>query len=296
MRRAADSHQRHARSAGQGRPDTASRPGRGAHRTRHHEHGTAPTRGRRRGRRRVSQARRFDAPGGTVAGRAARSGRRKRRARDGYRVGAARDALAQGLGCPPSPAQTRQGINGIPLFDRWRRCGSGSVLMSRRFSLGCHSTRASRRIPALFRSFALSVFLVAILLILPSSAFAWDSHTHKLITRLAVEALPSSPLAQTFAHNERQLEEYSVDPDTVLRAQYGEAEARRHYIDLEYFGAFPFPVLEPNFPTMQTKFSSPPLALPAPLPCPTPAHPNQARSAWRKRDCAYMRRHSGYMA
>src|SRR5216683_456818 len=69
-------------------------------------------------------------------------------------------------------------------------CGSGSALMSRRFSLGCHATRASRRIPALFRFFALSVFLVAILLILSPRAFAWDSHTHKLITRLAVEALP----------------------------------------------------------------------------------------------------------
>jgi len=168
--------------------------------------------------------------------------------------------------------------------------------MSRRFSLGCHSTRASRRIPALFRSFALSVFLVAILLILPPSAFAWDSHTHKLITRLAVEALPPSPLAQTFAHNERQLEEYSVDPDTVLRAQYGEAEARRHYIDLEYFGAFPFAALEPNFATMETKFGARRLEMSGTLPWTIEAYANQAGLAWRKGDCAAMLRYSGYMA
>ncbi len=168
--------------------------------------------------------------------------------------------------------------------------------MSRRFSLGCHATRASRRIPALFRFFALSVFLVAILLILSPRAFAWDSHTHKLITRLAVEALPPAPLAQTFAHNERQLEEYSVDPDTVLRSQYGEAEARRHYIDLEYFGAFPFAALEPNFATMETKFGARRMEMSGTLPWTIEAYANQAGSAWRKGDCAAMLRDSGYMA
>jgi hypothetical protein len=165
-----------------------------------------------------------------------------------------------------------------------------------RFSLGCHSTRASRRIPALFWSFALSVFLVAILLILSSSAFAWDSHTHKLITRLAVEALPPSPFAQTFAHNEPQLEEYSIDPDTVLRSLYGEAEARRHYIDLEYFGVFPFAALEPNFAAMETKFGARRMEMSGTLPWTIETYANQAGSAWRNRDCAAMLRYSGYMA
>src|SRR5690349_1386341 len=220
MRRAADSYQWHARSAGQRRPDTASRPRRGAYRARDHERGTTCASGGHRGRGRVSQARRFDAP---------------RRARN-------------------SP------------FGRGRRCGSGSVLMSPRLSLDCHSTRASRRIPALFWSFALSVFCVAVLLTLSPSAFAWDSHTHKLITRLAVQALPPSPLAQTFTHNELQLEEYSLDPDTVLRSLYGEAEGRRHYVDLEYFGAFPFASLEPNFATMETKFGARTMTMSGTLP------------------------------
>jgi zinc dependent phospholipase C len=168
--------------------------------------------------------------------------------------------------------------------------------MSPRFSLGCHSTRASRRIPALFWSFALSVFLVAILLPIPPSAFAWDSRTHKLITRLAVQALPPSPLSQTFTHNELQLEEYSIDPDTVLRSLYGEAEARRHYIDLEYFGAFPFASLEPNFATMETKVGVRTMTMSGTLPWTIEAYANQAGSAWRKGDCAAMLRYSGYMA
>jgi len=167
--------------------------------------------------------------------------------------------------------------------------------MSPRFSLGCHSTRASRRIPAVL-PFALFVFRVAILLTLSPSAFAWDSHTHKLITRLAVEALPTSPLAQSFVHNESQLEEYSIDPDTVLRSLYGDAEARRHYVDLEYFGAFPFAALEPNFAAMETKFGARRMEMSGTLPWTIETYANQAGSAWRNGDCAAMLRYSGYMA
>jgi hypothetical protein len=135
-----------------------------------------------------------------------------------------------------------------------------------------------------------------ILLILSPRAFAWDSHTHKLITRLAVGALPPSPLAQTFVHNESQLEEYSVDPDTVLRSLYGEAEARRHYIDLEYFGAFPFAALDPNFAAMEAKFGARRMEMSGTLPWTIETYANQAGSGWRNRDCTAMLRYSGYMA
>jgi hypothetical protein len=142
----------------------------------------------------------------------------------------------------------------------------------------------------------ITLLLALILLILSPSAFAWDSRTHKLITRLAVEALPPSPLAQTFAHNESQLEEYSIDPDTVLRSLYGEAEARRHYVDLEYFGAFPFADLDPNFAAMESKFGTRRMEMSGTLLWTIEAYASQAESAWRKRDCTAMLRYSGYMA
>jgi hypothetical protein len=57
-----------------------------------------------------------------------------------------------------------------------------------------------------------------------------------LIARLAVAALPSSPLAQAMAANEALLERDAVAPDFDLKRRYGRAEEIRHYIDLETSG------------------------------------------------------------
>jgi hypothetical protein len=40
-------------------------------------------------------------------------------------------------------------------------------------------------------------------------AYGWDSRTHELLTRLAIEAAPASPLKTSFENIEAQLQEYS---------------------------------------------------------------------------------------
>ena len=74
-------------------------------------------------------------------------------------------------------------------------------------------------------------------LLYATPARAWDSATHRAIARLAVEALPPSPLKAILSRNEAALEAHSVEPDSVLKARYGKAEERRHYIDMEVFGS-----------------------------------------------------------
>ncbi len=107
----------------------------------------------------------------------------------------------------------------------------------------CHRTIA--------RTAGLLFALAALLAVLPE-ARAWDARTHKSITKLAVTALPASPLKTLLESNLRELLYYSVEPD--IRRRYDRAEGRRHYIDLEDYGSDPFAVLEPSRRAMMEKF------------------------------------------
>ena len=104
------------------------------------------------------------------------------------------------------------------------------------------------------RTLLLSLLLAALLQSLPASAYAWDSHTHRLITRLAVRALPAGELKTFFLQNEKSLEQFSVEPDSKLKRRYGESERRRHYIDIDNYGADPFPKLDPSLARTEATF------------------------------------------
>jgi hypothetical protein len=138
--------------------------------------------------------------------------------------------------------------------------------------------------------------LAAISIATPRPARAWDSATHRAIARLAVEALPPSPLKTTLAQNESALELHAVEPDTVLKEEYGEAEKRRHYIDVEYFGNDPWPRLNPDINAMRRRFGSHTLDRAGTLPWTIESVSNDLESAWRQGDCADVIRLSGYLA
>jgi len=129
-----------------------------------------------------------------------------------------------------------------------------------------------------------------------TQARAWDSRTHQLITRLAIEALPPSAVKTFFTRNRNQLEEYSIWPDTVLRQEYGDAEARRHYINLEYFGTDPFSKLDPSLATMEREFGHRRMMMAGTLPWTVEAYAEQSSSAWRAGDCNAVLRDSGLLA
>lgn len=130
----------------------------------------------------------------------------------------------------------------------------------------------------------------------PTSAHAWDSRTHMLIARLAIDALPESPLKRVFETHAADLQDDAVAPDEVLRARYGKAEAIRHYIDLENFGADPFAALQPNFDAMIREYGADTLARSGTLPWTITATAQASEQAWRKGDCAEAILRSGYLA
>jgi hypothetical protein len=138
-----------------------------------------------------------------------------------------------------------------------------------------------------------------VLLVLQLSAAvarAWDSHTHQLIAALALEALPSSPLKETFSSWGPLIEKLAIEPDTVLRPKYGDAEARRHYIDLEYFGRDPFTALDPDYTVMRRKFGERILERSGTLPWAIESEAVAMASAWRAGDCDAMLHRAGYLA
>ncbi len=104
------------------------------------------------------------------------------------------------------------------------------------------------------RTLLFSLLLAALLQSIPAPAYAWDSHTHRLITRLAVRALPAGELKSFFLQNEKRLEQFSVEPDSKLKRRYGEAERRRHYIDIDNYGADPFSKLSPSLAATEARF------------------------------------------
>lgn len=137
---------------------------------------------------------------------------------------------------------------------------------------------------------------VAILAIAPAVR-AWDSGTHRMIARLAVRALPASPLKDALGANERALQADAVAPDTTLRDRYGHAEAIRHYIDLEAYGsADPLSALSPDLRTMLSRYGKYRVDKAGTLPWTIESEAAQVRDDWQRGDCAGVVTHSGYLA
>lgn len=138
--------------------------------------------------------------------------------------------------------------------------------------------------------------VMAALLFAGRSACAWDARTHMLIARLAVGALPPSPLARIMTANEPLLEQDAVAPDFELKRLYGHAEEIRHYIDLEYFGPNPLAALDPDLATMRRRYGFRTLERSGTLPWTIESTGSAVAAAWRADDCAQVIRRSGYLA
>jgi hypothetical protein len=150
--------------------------------------------------------------------------------------------------------------------------------------------------PPLHNLHRVTIATLACVLLAWSPAFAWDSRTHREITKLAIDALPPSPLKDYFAANDSRLQYYSVQPD-VIRERYGdEEEAIRHYINLEYFGADAFAVLVPDLAAMNKRFGASTVHRAGTLPWTIVEFSNSLAQAWARGDCTGVLRAAGFLA
>jgi hypothetical protein len=94
-----------------------------------------------------------------------------------------------------------------------------------------------------------------VLLLLPAPSAAWGLATHRMVEEQAIELLPE-PLRAAFRARRSEISEGAVEPDTLLRERYGAAEAVKHFIDLDRYGAPPFPDLPRSYRTAVARFGA----------------------------------------
>ncbi|MEO6844915.1 MAG: zinc dependent phospholipase C family protein [Ginsengibacter sp.] len=81
------------------------------------------------------------------------------------------------------------------------------------------------------------IFLIICLIGIGTKCFCWGFYAHKTINRYAVFLLPPQ-MVKFYKPNIDFITEHAVDPDK--RRYAVSAEGARHYIDLDYYGAYPY--------------------------------------------------------
>ena len=95
--------------------------------------------------------------------------------------------------------------------------------------------------------------LVCVLaLFTPAQASAWGLEAHKFITEQVIALLPAE-LRPLFERKKAYLIERSIDPD-MWRIVGWEAEDPHHFVDLDYFGVYPFAELPREYDRAVQKF------------------------------------------
>lgn len=96
------------------------------------------------------------------------------------------------------------------------------------------------------------LFLLIALIGLPSNADAWGFAAHKTIAEHFIALLPPE-LRPLFEERKAFIIERSIDPD-LWRNVGWEAEPPNHFVDLDYYGAHPFPQLPHELDRAVEKF------------------------------------------
>ena len=94
------------------------------------------------------------------------------------------------------------------------------------------------------------VALVALLL--PSPALAWGFETHKFIVSRAIDILPEA-IRPFFQANRVFVVEHCIDPDLWRTAGFTD-EPPRHFVDIDYYGKYPFSELPRDYDAAVVKF------------------------------------------
>lgn len=89
-------------------------------------------------------------------------------------------------------------------------------------------------------------------LVFPSSALAWGFEAHRFITEQMISLLPAE-LRPLFERRKAYIIERCVDPD-LWRTVGWDAEDPHHFVDLDYFGAYPFSELPHEYDRAVQKF------------------------------------------
>ncbi len=144
------------------------------------------------------------------------------------------------------------------------------------------------------RKLLAGILLSASTLIASSPAWPWGDRTHQLVNRLAVDTLPPAAAAYFRPHVE-DLARMSVEPDSVMRAREGQAEAIRHFIDLDAHLPPPFRDFPRSHREAVRRFGKARVDRHGVLPWTIQRFQRQLRAAIRAGDVPRARREAAYL-
>ena len=122
-----------------------------------------------------------------------------------------------------------------------------------------------------------------------NNAFCWGFFGHKKINYFAVFLLPPEMMI-LYKPNINILEEHATDPDKRRYAVTDEAP--RHYIDIDYYGKYPYPSLPHKWKEAVEKFSEDTLNAHGIVPWHVQTMLNRLTAAFRKKDFAAIMKNS----
>lgn len=94
--------------------------------------------------------------------------------------------------------------------------------------------------------------VIAFVLAMPAPALAWGFEAHKLIAEQFIALLPPE-LKPLFERRKAFIVERSIDPD-LWRTVGFDQEPPNHFVDLDYYGAYPFSELPRDYDRAVEKF------------------------------------------
>jgi hypothetical protein len=94
--------------------------------------------------------------------------------------------------------------------------------------------------------------ILFVLLVIPRSTHAWGFDAHKFIAEQMIALLPKE-LQPLFQHRKTYIIERSIDPD-LWRTVGWEAEDPHHFLDLDFFGKYPFDELPREYDEAVERF------------------------------------------
>jgi hypothetical protein len=137
--------------------------------------------------------------------------------------------------------------------------------------------------------------LFALSALTASPGHAWGDRTHRFLTRAAIRTLPPQAAAYYGPHVDA-LVELCLEPDSVMRAREGRAEAIRHFIDLDAHMPAPFTGFPRTYDGAVRRFGRRNVEKNGVLPWVILRFERQLREAIRRGDLRGALREAGYLS
>lgn len=127
-----------------------------------------------------------------------------------------------------------------------------------------------------------SVITLFIILFLAEVGLSWGFWAHKEINKRAVHLLPSG-MKEFFLKHQQYISEHAIDPD-IRRSRSDSLEQYNHYLDIDYYGVYPFNELPRAYDAAVAKFGADTVLKQGVLPWRIAAYTDSLTNAMKNKD------------